>query len=220
MIICRHCGQPATHRHQQVCLSSPAVRESVRQTLEDSSRPGFSHGEREYNVRRASTTPSGVTLRNHLGTWSDVAAAFGLVFVPQRVGDGRIDRTIAELRRLSAELHDGQIAPSKNEYRIYGDKGTAYEIGTIMKYHDFNDLCRLAGLTIANRSYYLRRTYQRRQEAERLDDKPDGIAPSAARRVDAEIGVGAGLQVSRVREMGRWANEDGTVTVRYCYSLR
>jgi hypothetical protein len=80
---CPHCARELTTahmpRHLSACLHNPQVSDRVRAALADENNPGYAVGQQEYELRAIRAhLPVVKTLRDRLGPWPEVCAAFGL----------------------------------------------------------------------------------------------------------------------------------------------
>ena len=96
---CPHCGATCGHyaaaeAHIRACTADPAVRAAVLAVLSDPAHPGHVVTERHYQRvwRNTPRAISGRTLRHRFGSWSTVAAEFGLLPSLMQQERGSMDR--------------------------------------------------------------------------------------------------------------------------------
>ena len=100
-----------------------------------------------------------------------------------------IDIAKQEMHRLSAELHDGKIAPNSSEYRHFSQCGIL--VGVIYKvYPRWPAFCAACGLQLASNSYYYAAAKARGSSVAAAQRE---AIPSEDRRIAAAIASTNGL---------------------------
>ena len=117
--------------------------------------------------------------------------------------------TIAEMKRLSEELHGGKYAPSASEFEQYRTGDAAGRSTIFNAYGEWPNFAAACGLQVADKGYYMMAGKarggtvhaERKAEGENAERRMDAVArkmshmPNARRQVEDETHMRDGITV-------------------------
>lgn len=172
--ICPHCKQDYPNnlikRHMAVCFSDPEIRDRAYRFMHEHAVNGVAITSDEYTViARANNLPGTHAIDNVFGSWLNYLAAIGL---KSRGDTQNIDwnAVYAELRRISADIHDGEICPSQNEWELFGDMDIPKYVLTHSR--AWEEIAEAAGLTVMPQKYHRRQAQIRRRQWTQIQKQP------------------------------------------------
>jgi len=168
---CPTCGRSFYHLSLHICVKSPDVAAWLAATLPNPNRPGYIISRAEYDCIPNKPIDSSALRRAYV-SWNALAHHYNLRCYDARGGQkpglrtdgitGLDPESMAELQRLSIELHDGKFGPSYNEYNTHSTANL--RAGGLRKRHGGSWAAVLAAANMqpASRSEYMHGASQRR----------------------------------------------------------
>ena len=164
IVACAYCEREMStsqiHKHESVCVFNPDIASAVRACMHGCAEGPFLPSYVTYDAERRHIEglPSSGTILTAMGisSWDDLAPWAGL-----RPLSERLAYTLEELRRVSAQNHDGEIGPSAREWDTEIVPGAMTAKRLIEIHGAWSRVLAAAGLRYESRGYYLKRTKDR-----------------------------------------------------------
>lgn len=168
---CPHCGHEFFHLSGHICAESPDIAAWLAATLPNPARPGYIVSRTQYDCIPNKPIDSSALRRVYV-SWSALAKRHGLLCHSAHGRQKSTSRTngpvildsesMAELHRLSRELHAGKFGPSYNEYNTHSTLTLSANALRHRHGGSWAAVLTAAGLQPASRSEYIRGASQRR----------------------------------------------------------
>ena len=185
---CPHCNGlfPANtyKRHMRVCFDDPNVRDRIIAYLLDTATDGTAIPQRDYaEAAPAHGFPSLKLIATRFGSWTQFVESIGLKSA-KATQDIDWEMVYTELRRLSAELHDGTIAPNQQEWDLFRELHSV-KLYMLTRQRRWEDICESAGLTLLRQKYYRNLNAERKRQWQSIQRKRDLCADTEHARTRA-----------------------------------